>query len=44
MDRDTAVAKKRVEDVDTGLKQDQEDMRYAENGGMTTTKHETTHE
>jgi len=44
VDRVTAVARKWVEDAETALKQQQEDMRNAEKAGLTTTKHETTFE
>ena len=42
MQRDTAVARKRVEDAETAIKQKQDDMRNAEKVGLTTTKPETT--
>ena len=35
MERETAVARKRVEDAETGIKQEQEDMNSAESGGLT---------
>jgi len=33
VDRETAVARKRVQDADTAIIQEQEDMRYAETVG-----------
>jgi len=42
--RETNVARKRVEDADTAIKQAQEEMRNAENVGLTPTKPETTFE
>jgi len=42
--RETAVARKRVEDAETPIKQAQEEIRNAENAGLTTTKPETTYE
>ena len=42
MERETTVARKRVEDAETAIKQAQEEMRNAENVGLTTTKPETT--
>jgi len=44
MERETAVARKRVEDAETAIKQEQDDMRNAEKEGLTTTKPETTFE
>jgi len=41
---ETAVARKRVEDAETAIKQEQQEMRNAENAGLTTTKPETTFE
>jgi len=38
------VARKRVEDAETAIKQGQDDMRNAEKAGLTTTKPETTFE
>ena len=38
----TAVARNRVEDAETAIKQAQDDMRNAEKPGLSTTKHETT--
>jgi len=35
MERETAVARKRVEDAETAIEQEQEDMRSAERGGLT---------
>ena len=35
MERETAVARKRVEDAETEIMQEQEDMRSAESGGLT---------
>ena len=40
----TAVARKRVEDVETAIKQEQDDMRNAAKAGLTTAKPETTFE
>ena len=40
MDRETAVARKQVDDADTAIKQEQKDMRNAEKAGLTTTKPE----
>jgi len=34
MERETAVARKRVEDAETAIEQEQEDMRSAESGGL----------
>jgi len=42
VERETAVARKQVEDTDTAIKQEQDDMRNAEKVGLTTTKPETT--
>jgi len=42
VDREAAVARKRVEDPATAIEQQQEDMRKAENAGLTTTTPETT--
>ena len=44
MERETAVATKRVENRETAIKQEQDDMRNAEKAGLTTTKPETTFE
>ena len=44
MERETAVARKRVEDGETAVKQKQGDMRNAEKAGLTTTKPEPTFE
>jgi len=41
VERETAVARLRVEDAETAIKQEQDDMRNAEKAGLTTTKHET---
>jgi len=41
---ETAVARKRVEDADTAIKQEQDDMSNAEQAGLTTTKPRTTFE
>ena len=38
----TAVAWKHVEDAETAIQQEQEDVRNAEKAGLTTTKLETT--
>jgi hypothetical protein len=35
VERETAVARKRVEDAETAVKQQQEDIRSAESGGLT---------
>ena len=43
-ERETAVARKRVEDAQSAIKQEQEEMRNAEKAGLTTTKPETTFE
>ena len=43
-ERETAAARQQVEDAETAIKQEQDDMRYAENMGLTTTKPETTFE
>jgi len=42
LERETIVARKRVEDAEIAIKQEQDDMRNAEKGGLTTTKPETT--
>jgi len=42
--RETAVARKRVEDAETVIEQEQDDMRNAETAGLTTTKPGTTFE
>ena len=42
MERETAVARKRVEYAKTAIKQEQDNMRNAEKVGLTTTKPETT--
>jgi len=42
VERETTVARKRVEDAEIAIKQEQDDMRNAEKGGLTTTKPETT--
>ena len=44
MERETAVASKRVEDAETAIKQTQDDMGNAEKAGLTTTKPERTFE
>ena len=44
MERETAVARMRAEDAETAMKQVQEEMRNAENAGLTTTKPEPTFE
>jgi len=44
VERETTVARKRVEDAVTAIKQKQDDMRNAEKVGLTTTKPETTFE
>jgi len=44
VERETAVSRKRVHDAETAPKQEQDDMRYAEKAGLTTTKPETTFE
>jgi len=44
VERETAVAKKRVEDAGTAFKQKQDDMRNVDNGGLTTRKPEATFE
>jgi len=44
VERETAVARKWVEDAETAIKQVQDDMRNAEKVGLTTTKPETTFE
>jgi len=40
--RETAVARKRVEDAETAIEQEQDVLRNAENAGLTTTKPATT--
>jgi len=40
-ERETTVARKRVEDTETAIQQEQEDMRKAENVGLTTRESET---
>ena len=42
MERESAVATKWVEDAETAIKQEQDDMRNAEQAGLTTTKPEIT--
>jgi len=42
VERETAVARKPVEDAETAIKQSQEELRNAENTGLTTTKPDTT--
>jgi len=44
VDRETAVGRKQVDDAETAIKQEQDDMKNAENTGLTTTKPETTFE
>ena len=44
LERETAVAKTRVEDAETAIQQEQDDMRNVEKVGLTTTKPETTFE
>jgi len=44
MDRETAVARERVQDAETAIIQEQEDMRNAEKAGSTTRKTEKTFE
>jgi len=44
VERETTVARKRVEDAETAIEQEQDDMRNAEKVGLTTTKPETTFE
>jgi len=44
VERATTVATKRVEDAETAIKQEQDDMRNAEKAGLVTTKPETTFE
>jgi len=41
VERETAAARKRVEDAETAIQQEQDDMRNAEKAGLTTTKPET---
>jgi len=42
VERETDVARMRVEDSETEITQEQEDLRYAEMAELTTTKPETT--
>jgi len=42
VDRETAEARKRVEDAETAITQEQDDMRNAETAGLTTTNSKTT--
>jgi len=42
LERDTAVARKPVEDAETAIEQKQDDLRNAEKAGLTTTKPEPT--
>jgi hypothetical protein len=44
LDRETAVARQRGQDAETGIMQEQEHMRNVENAQSTTTKPETTFE
>ena len=44
VDRETALGSRRVQDAETAIKQEQEDMRNAEKAGLTTTKPETAFE
>jgi len=44
VERETAVARKRVEDAETAIEQKQDDMRNAEKVELTTTKPELTFE
>jgi len=44
VDKETAVATKRVQDAETAIIQEQEHMRKVEKAGSTITKHETTFE
>jgi len=44
VEREIAVGRKGVEDAETAIEQAQEEMRNAENAGLTTTKPETTFE
>ena len=44
MERETALARKRVEDTETAMKQKQEDMSNVANVGLTTREPETTFE
>ena len=44
VERETAVARKRVDDGETAIKHMEDDMRNAEKAGITTTKSETTFE
>jgi len=41
VERETAVARKRIEDAETAITQGQDDMINAEEAGLTTTKPET---
>jgi len=42
VEREPSVAGKQVEDAETAIQQQQDDMRNAEKAGLTTTKPETT--
>jgi hypothetical protein len=42
VERETAVARKRIQDAETAMMQEQEDMGNIEMGRSTTTKHEMT--
>ena len=44
MEKETAVARKRVHDAETAIMQEQEDMRNAEKAGLTNRKPEKTSE
>jgi len=44
MHRETTVARQRVQDAETAMELEQDDMRNAENAGLTTTKPGTTFE
>jgi len=44
LDWETAVVRQKVEDAETAIKQELEDMRNAEEAGVTTRKHQTTYE
>ena len=44
VEKETAVARTRVEDAEKAIKQEQEDMRNTEKAGLTSTKHKTTFE
>jgi len=44
VDRETTVARNRVEDAETAIQQEQEDMRHADKVGLTATNPETTFE